>query len=94
MPPADTSTSVYRCINAAGDTVYVGSTTDVLRRAGAHRRHSGWWTPGIRLVTICVAPLTEARRIERRLIAAVRPPNNQYLNPDRSVMARLLLEAS
>ena len=60
---------VYRCFDADGRLIYVGSTTDLFGRLASHRATS-WWSPTVAKVTSKVYPNgVEARAIERAIIA-------------------------
>lgn len=67
---------VYRCWDAAGRLLYIGSTMNLARRCIAHKSASAWWT-AVRYLTSTPYPSErQARFVERHAIFAEQPPHN------------------
>lgn len=59
---------LYRCFDAEGRLIYVGSTTDLFGRLKTHRAQA-WWAGQVAKVRATVHPNgTVARQLERRAI--------------------------
>lgn len=64
---------VYRCYDATGRLIYVGSTHNLFGRLDQHRS-GAWWAPQVAKVTGAVYPdRTTARRAESKAIASELP---------------------
>lgn len=81
LPDSDPA-YVYRCMTSGGSVLYIGSTSNPVRRMALHR-DKPWW-PEIAFVE-CEGPYrdrTAAFAAEREAIRAERPPFNLLSNPD------------
>jgi hypothetical protein len=69
--------AVYRHINAAGETLYIGCSINPMARFMTHRSQSSWATEVVRIDVIWFATHAEALAEELRLIRAEDPPHNR-----------------
>ncbi len=68
--------AVYRHINAAGETVYIGCAVDPYRRFAAHASQSQWALDVVRVDIMWFPSREEALAEEARLIALEKPRFN------------------
>ena len=69
--------SVYRCFDAAGDLIYIGSSTAHLKRMQTHETQTSWWPEVADVTTRRFECITEARAAERLAILAEHPKYNK-----------------
>ena len=67
---------VYRAYDESGAILYVGSSKDLEKRLGQHRRSSQWWPLAARIERDEFATIAEARAAEDEAIAVLDPPHN------------------
>jgi excinuclease UvrABC nuclease subunit len=70
------SPCVYRCFDARGVLLYIGSSVNVARRCQLHKSHSLWWPQVRGVVVTTFRTMQEARRSERRSIFTEQPTHN------------------
>lgn len=75
--------AVYMFLNADGEVIYVGFSSNPSGRMDAHRTQSKWW-PEVASARLTPYPdELSARRAERQAIEDLRPKHNIDGNPDR-----------
>lgn len=67
---------MYRCFDAAGRLIYVGSSSSWTRRLSEHRRQAWWWSLSVRTVTEAHPTLESARAAEAVAIQEEQPAFN------------------
>ena len=68
---------VYRCLDDAGEVIYIGSSVNLRQRVRGHRTQSGWWDE-VADVTAEQFPTESACRLaEAKAIRAERPFYNR-----------------
>jgi hypothetical protein len=72
-PPA----AVYRHVNAAGETIYIGCSINPMARFGMHRGKSPWATQVVSIAIEWFPSQDAALAEERRLIATEKPIYNR-----------------
>ena len=72
----DAGPSVYRCFGATGRLLYIGSTSQHLRRLTTHKTQSPWWPEVASTSRTRYPSIVEARIAERRAIKAELPLYN------------------
>lgn len=75
--------AVYRHLNAAGETLYIGCSSNPFMRFAGHLSKSSWVTDVVGVEIQWFQSRDEALREEKRLILAERPPNNRLEFPQR-----------
>lgn len=78
---------MYRCFDAAGRLVYVGSTADWNRRLSEHRKQSWWFSLIADIKARHYPTLEDARRAESKLLRKERPTFN-WRDTGRSWLGR------
>jgi DNA-binding XRE family transcriptional regulator len=68
---------VYRCYSANDELLYIGVTTQPLRRVRLHARQTSWWSSVQRMEYDAPLPLDLARQSEREQIHRLAPPHNK-----------------
>lgn len=67
---------VYRVYGRPPRPLYVGSTCDLLRRMGEHRRRSEWWSKARKIAVTRHVNRRAACAVEGRAIRELRPTHN------------------
>ena len=81
------SAVLYRCFDASGRLLYVGSTSSWKRRMREHQRQSWWWSQMSRVKTIAHPTLESARAAESTAIQEEGPVFN-WRDAGRSWLGR------
>lgn len=68
--------TVYRCLNAAGEVIYVGVTSGLNARLGRHKKVSPWWSEVDVVRYGPFLPRPEAEDMETELIDLIQPKHN------------------
>ena len=75
--------AVYRHLNAAGETLYIGCSVNPFQRFACHLSQSSWITEVVQMQVQWFASKEEATGEEKRLILSECPPNNRLEFPRR-----------
>jgi hypothetical protein len=75
---------VYRFLDANGEPVYIGQSTDLLARLDNHARQSRWWPDVTRCEFDAYPSATDLSAAEAAAIRAERPRFNVLFNTDRA----------
>lgn len=82
--------AVYRHLNAAGETLYIGCSANPIQRLAGHASKSPWARQVVRVDIEWFSSQEEALRVEERLIREECPPHNRAMTPHRSKWAESL----
>lgn len=77
--------AVYRHLNAAGETLYIGCSANPFQRFTTHMSQSSWLTDVVEMKVQWFGSKAAAYKEEARLIREERPPHNRQLNGRPSV---------
>ena len=77
---------VYVLVDEADRALYVGSTKDVARRVGEHRRRQPWWPDVARVEVYPMEAWDVALYVERNLISRLAPRHNVQCNSRVAVL--------
>lgn len=69
--------AVYRCYDAEGRLLYIGSTSRLEMRLAQHRATTAWWPTVARVEPERFASIIQARTAEARAIREERPLHNK-----------------
>lgn len=85
--------ALYRHFDAAGDLLYVGISTDALKRLMAHSRHASWYN---KITTVTIEHFPSRRAASAAEIAAIRnehPKHNTAWTPKDDRLERAVVAA-
>lgn len=68
---------VYRYLDAEGNTLYVGCTTDLARRERQHKAEKAWFPLVASVMADVFVSRDDALAFEKEKIEQIQPPHNQ-----------------